>query len=53
MSDKQATGGTAKPLPNNFSAKKPADDSAPKVGNGQGYPIVPNSNNRGKDGTGA
>lgn len=29
---KQATGGSSDPLPNNFSAKKPADDSAPKVG---------------------
>lgn len=38
-------------LPNNFSAKKPADASAPKIGNGQGYPVSPNAHNRGKDGT--
>jgi len=38
-------------LPNNFSAKAPLTDAAPKVGNGPGYPIVPNSNNRGQDGT--
>jgi hypothetical protein len=38
-------------LPNNFSGKKPADCSAPKIGNGPGYPVSPNSNNRGKDGT--
>jgi len=49
MSDKQATGGTAKPLPNNFSAKKPNDDKAPNIGS-PGMKPSPNSNNRGKSG---
>lgn len=49
MSDKNKLESPA--LPNNFSGKKPNDDSAPKVGNGPGFPISPNSKDRGKDGT--
>ena len=45
---KQAAGGTSDPLPNNFSAKKPADASAPRVGP---YTVqTSQSNKRGKQG---
>lgn len=37
-------------LPNNFSAKKPNDDKAPKIG-GSSFGPSPNSHQRGKDGT--
>ena len=37
-------------LPNNFSAKKPADARAPMIGS-RGFKPSPNDNNRGKDGT--
>jgi len=41
--------GGAPALPNNFSAKKSfGHKSAPSTG---AYPVSPNSNNRGKDGT--
>jgi hypothetical protein len=37
-------------MPNNFSAKKPADAKAPKMG-GSSFGVSPNSKDRGKDGT--
>ena len=37
-------------LPNNFSAKAPLTDSAPKIGS-KDFSPAPNSENRGKDGT--
>lgn len=46
----QASGGDAKSLPVNFSAKKPADASAPRIG-GSSFGPSPNSHKRGKDGT--
>lgn len=42
-------GGSPK-LPNNFSAKKPADARAPKIG-GAGFSPSVHPHNRGKDGT--
>lgn len=47
---KQGTGGDAKPLPNNFSGRKPADASAPKAG--PYTPTTSQSNKRGKQGNG-
>ena len=44
--------GGAPALPNNFSAKKPNDDSAPKIDGGKNLtPGTSQSNDRGKDGT--
>ena len=44
--------GGAPALPNNFSAKKPKNDSAPKIdGGGKFTPSTSQSNQRGKDGT--
>jgi len=37
-------------LPNNFSAKAPLQDMAPKIGS-KDYSVKPNSKDRGKDGT--
>jgi len=54
MSNEANTGkqGGAPAIPNNFSAKNSfGNKTAPKIGNGQGLPISPNSHNRGKDGT--
>lgn len=44
--------GGAPSLPNNFSAKKPADARAPKIDGGKNFtPGTSQSHNRGKDGT--
>lgn len=48
MSDKNKLESPA--LPNNFSAKAPKTDSAPRIGS-KDYSPVPNSKDRGKDGT--
>ena len=48
MSDKNKQESPA--LPNNFSAKSPLTDMAPKIGS-KDYSPAPNSNDRGKDGT--
>lgn len=44
--------GGAPALPNNFSAKKPNDDKAPKIDGGKNFtPSTSQSTDRGKDGT--
>jgi len=49
---KENTGkqGGAPSLPNNFSAKSPMQDMAPKIGS-PSFKTSPNSKDRGKDGT--
>ena len=48
MSDKNKQESPA--LPNNFSAKAPLQDMAPKIGS-PSFKTSPNSKDRGKDGT--
>jgi len=50
MSENTGKQGGAPALPNNFSAKAPLQDMAPKIGS-KDYSVAPNSKDRGKDGT--
>lgn len=51
MASKEQYQGRSEPaLPNNFSAKRPATPSCPKIGGGSFGPS-PNKSERGKDGT--
>lgn len=50
MSENTGKQGGAPALPNNFSAKAPLQDMAPKIGS-PSFKVSPNSKDRGKDGT--